>query len=257
MKSENKLEMSLNKSVIERLKCISPKNELLAHGYIRLNALMDIPSAIIQICMAFLLCFDEWDINCKGKHLEISGINNEIVECTNPDQNLGANYQTVLGKLCVSSGKHHWRFKIIKIDLSTEVYGRIIIGVIKVKTLNDENLKKLVETYFSALDNTYGFIANFKDALSYRINPKMGGSVLGDYGICCKQMGDIIDMYLDIDNQLMSFAVNEKNYGYVYHGYKDLNHKIEKVEYKMGLSSSRKDIAIELVSYEEIDEIPH
>ena len=60
--------------VIETLKKIRKDDELMISGYIRINSLIDIPYAIIQICIAFLLYIDEWDSKYKGKYLKISGI---------------------------------------------------------------------------------------------------------------------------------------------------------------------------------------
>ena len=66
-------------------------------------------------------------------------------------------------------------------------------------------------------------------------------------------------MYLDLDNQTLSFVINHVNYGYVYkgHKYNDTEYKIDKTEYKVGVTLSREGIAIEMVTYQQIDQIPN
>ena len=62
--------MSLNGSIIDRVKEVNAQDELLASGFVRSYSLMEVPFEIIQICIAFLLCIDEWDTNNKSKHLK-------------------------------------------------------------------------------------------------------------------------------------------------------------------------------------------
>ena len=249
--------------LIEKAEGASFRDTILVSGFARSNALMEVPLAIIQICIAFFLCVDEWDVNNKGKHLKISGINNEIVECTNPESKAGKNYQTVLGKLRVDTGKHHWKFKLCKVDLSKKAYWRIVIGIIKINEFNDDELNSLFETYLNFLGNAYGIIANAWGN-SWRLHPEHPGNQLGfgSYGPCVGVAGDIIDMYLDLDNHALSFEINNENYGYVYNGYTaedesdGKQYKIDKAEYKIGMSLSREGIAMELLLYEQMDEIP-
>ena len=119
--------MSLPVGAADRIKQIRCRDELLACGYVKSNALVDIPFAIIQICIAFFMCIEEWDINTKGQWLEITGDYNQICKCTNPDDEPGENYQTILGTLSLSTGKHHWRFKITNMDLTKKVYVRFLV----------------------------------------------------------------------------------------------------------------------------------
>ena len=138
--------MSLPVEAVERIKKVQERDELLAFGFVRSHALTQIPLEIIQICIAFFLCIDEWDITTKGKWLELSGKYNQICKCMNPDDDPGDNYQTILGTLSVSSGKHHWKFKLINTDLKKEAYVRICLGIIKINKMSLEDLDVLKDT---------------------------------------------------------------------------------------------------------------
>ena len=245
--------MSLSAKMIERIKKGGPKDELLISGYVRTNSLMSIPYALIQICIAYFLCIEEWDVKNKGKHLKISGIYDQICECTNPEQTTWMNYQSVLGTLRVDSGKHHWKFKITKLDHVVDAYWRIIIGVIKIDRFSQEDVKKVLESYLGDCCKMYGFVPNRRNNDSCSIDPYSGDSPLKAYTDCCKDVGDIIDMYLDIDNQRLCFVLKGKNHGDVY---KENGIKIDKTAYKMGMTLSCIGTAVELVSYDQIEEIP-
>ena len=60
----------LSAAVVESLKRVHIRDELLGCPYVRINSSIDVPFGIIQICtgIAFFLCLDEWDINSKGLH---------------------------------------------------------------------------------------------------------------------------------------------------------------------------------------------
>ena len=246
--------MSLSTKLLQRLKRVNEKEELLTCGYIRYISMACIPYEIIQICIAFFMSVDEWDIKNKGKYLEISGIHNQIVECTNPDRYPGTNYQTVLGTLTVESGKHHWKFKITKIDLDKEAYWRIAIGIVKINAMNESDLRNVFESYLSAARNVYGVVVNNGDRTSWRISPDRAGGALGLFvqNVCCKNVGDTFDVWLDIDNKRLCVGMKGNNYGDVY----DDTIKIEKTKYKIGMSLSRMGTAVELVCYEQIDQLP-
>ena len=255
--------MSLSVEIVERLKKVRQKDEYLVSGFIKYNSLIDIPLEIIQICIIFFMCMDAWDTKNKSKWMEISGINDQICECTNPDDNPGNNYQTVLGILSVNSGKHHWKFKITNIDFSKRAYARISFGIVKTNKFNDKQLTNLVNGHMAQFEDKSFVIIVSKsneDQESVIMDPHSCGSALAAYGECCNKVGDVIDMYLDLDKDeypTLCFAMNGKNYGDIFRS-KDYDHgiQIEKTDYKMGMSLSRIGTAVELLSYQQIDTIP-
>ena len=244
--------MSLSAEVIERLKYAANETKLLTFGYIRSNSVLDVPLGIIQLCLAFLLNVDQWDCNNKGTHLKMSGVLNQIVENTNPLEEKSENYQSILGTLTLDSGKHHWKFRIAKIDLSKPSYARLAIGVIRINKLTKTQLNEIVETYMTKYGNVYAVILNNEDKEATVTDPDEGYD-LGNYGVCCKDVGDIIDMYLDLDNYKMSYSINGKNYGDPFEPH---SCEIAKDEYKMVMTLGQMGIAVELVSYQQVNEIP-
>ena len=95
----------------------------------------------LMICIAFFMCIDEWDVNNKGKWFEISGHYNQICECTNPKENPAESYQTIFGTLSVSTGKHHWKFKIANMDLTKRAYVRFHFGIVMMNKCHIQNSK--------------------------------------------------------------------------------------------------------------------
>ena len=128
------------------------RNELLATGYARSHAIKDIPLEIIQICMAFFVCIDQWDMENNSKWFTFSGPFNQICTCTNPDPDRADNYQTVLGSLSVSSGKHHWRFKLTSIDLNKPPNVRIMFGIVMINEIAEHIMAtQIKQGYLSCL----------------------------------------------------------------------------------------------------------
>ena len=237
--------MSLTTEVIERLKGARINVQLLIAGFVRLNSVGIVPFAIIQICIAYFMCLEEWDINHKGKFMEVSGIQNQLCECMDPETDPGSNYNSVLGIVKVNSGKHHWKFKITKLD-KIKAYWRIVIGVIKINKLNTKELNDMLN--MCRYRDAYGLVINSDNRCSWRVTPD-GDYVDTPYSEYCKDVGDVIDMYLDLDNWTLSYGMKGVKYENIYE-------KIDKAEYKMIMTLSRIGTAVELVSYQQIDKIP-
>ena len=222
------------------------KDELLISGYVRSNSQSFVPFAIIQICMVYFICIEEWDIKNKGKHMEISGESNEKCEITHAVK--GSRYQSVLGITKVDKGKHHWKFKIMKFASNMGSW-RIVIGITKIDKLDDEKLKKLFDSYISCNHASYGLVVNCGNTRSFLVSKTSAGYPGKDYGKVCNKDGDVIDMYLDLDNMILRFGINGLVYGNAYD-------KIEKTAYKMVMTLNQAGTVIELISYQEIDNMP-
>ena len=243
--------MSLKAAFLDRLKRVNKDVDLLISGYVRLNTQSIVPYGIVQIVIVYFMVIEEWDIKNKGKFMEVSGINNQICECTNPEEKPGSNYNSVLGIMQVNSGKHHWKFKITKLD-EMKAFWRIVIGIIMINKVDDNQLKNILKADLSKHGKAYGAVVNYENKDSYKTKPMFFHAwdyEVTEYGECCKNVGDVIDMYLDLDNYTLSYAIKGVNYG---NAFED----IDKTEYKMILTLSRIGTAVELVLYEEIDEIP-
>lgn len=246
--------MSLKADFLNRLKRVNDRVDLLINGYVRLNTVSIVPYGIVQICILYFMLIEEWDVNNKGTFMKISGLNNQICECTNPEQDPGHNYNSVLGTVQVTSGKHHWKFKISKLD-KIKAYWRIVVGIIKINEVNDEELGQILNQALSKHAKAYGAVVNYDNNSSFKTKPlKKHNSIHQEYevkryGQCCENVGDVIDMYLDLDNFTLSYTIKGVNYGNAFDN-------IDKAKYKMIMTLSRIGTAVELVSYQEIDEIP-
>ena len=250
--------MSLDSAEIERLKKAKQTDILLVFGYIRNNSTLDIPFGIIQICLLYYLYVECWDVKMKGNGFKISGKNHEVCECMNHEEEHRKCCQAILGILSVNTGKHHWKFKISKIDLSKPTYTRIAIGIIKMDGLNEQELSGGIgyDKLHLVFDRFYGFaVCTNRDSSSELMNPNLPGTFAGHTkDICCNEVGDIIDMYLDLDNQQLHFGLKGQMFNDVYG--KDPSIIIEQTDYKMGMIMARSGTAIQLISYQPIDAIP-
>lgn len=234
------------------------KKELLAHGYIRLYVTISIPIEIIQIIVNDILNVEQWDIKHKGQYIKLSGEYNEIIECTHPHPTAHMTYQTILGSLSVDSGKHHWKFRIKNlVDINSYSY-RITVGMIKIDELNQDDgwEKALLSGCIASFEGAYGVVINKSNGGSSILHP-YSPSALIRLEVCCDLIQDIFDMYLDLDNLKFGFSIAGIYHRDAYYNYgRDEGIKIEKGKYKMAVSLSCKGTALELVSYEEIDQMP-
>ena len=245
--------MSLKADFLNRLKRVNGRDDLLITGYVRLHAVSIVPYEIVQICILYFMLIEGWDVKNKGKFMEISGQNKQICECTNPEKNAGHNYNSILGTVQVNSGKHHWKFKITKLD-KMDAWWRITIGVIKINEVDDKQLDDILNNTLVKHSKAYGAVINFNNNAAFKTGPPKEpvpykDSEQSNYGKCCRKVGDVIDMYLDLDNLTLSYTIKGVNYGNAYND-------IDKAEYKMIMTLSRIGTAVELVSYQEIHEIP-
>ena len=127
-------------------------------------------------------------------------------------------------KSVISSGVHHWKFKLTRVQTDTEAF---VIGIHK------NNVPPPTNTYFTKNENGYGYVCCK--------GRKTDGEALADgekYGIECKT-GDIVDMHCNLDNLTLSYSVNGQNQGIAY--------KIEKAEYKAAVNLYYKGNSVMLV----------
>lgn len=242
-------------------------DELLINGYIRLYALLIfIPIDIREILISYILKIDEWDIRNKGKYIKVSGKYNQIVECTNPQ----SGYQTILGCLPINSGKHNWKFKVIQLDFGQEFAYRITVGVVKIDGLdqnNEEWKNKLFEGCIAEFNGAYGVAVYIENNVydSCVLHPYNEMALKPMMGRCCDSVGDVFDIYVDLDNGQFAWSINGIYYGDVYGDYvkrgfwngKEWTNVMEKGVYKMAMSLSCRGTAIQLMSYQELDTMPY
>ena len=154
----------------------------------------NIPELINKICLIFYYDNDEWD-----KKYISSGMKLVNKNCLVQTQ---INYKSSFGKRIIKSGKKNWKFRIEKCQY--ESWG-ILIGIWKIESEKEPP----TETYFTHRGDNAAYAFNVDYA---KLVNKRGSGHGRDYGIKCKD-GDIIDMYLDMNNLTLSFAINNKHYG--------------------------------------------
>ena len=164
-----------------------PKDKKLVNGYIRSNyKLKNIPTAIIQLFIAYYVILEKWNTEIKGECVVID--NEDSVFTTKK-----ALYQTAFGTADIIKGKHHWKIKIEKLvkTQSWSAWWRFMIGIIDKNVMNG-----VINRYFTH-SKGYAFIAS-----AYSNTPFIAtnSSSIGKYGKEIKT-NDIIDMYVDMDKK--------------------------------------------------------
>lgn len=247
--------MSTEINRFDRLKQVNTKDELTVAGYIRKQSSINIPYEIIQLCILFFVHFEKWSKIYHGNGIQIS---DSIARRVFNETHL----ESALGELVIKSGGiHHWRFKLLKIN-GTKANWKIAIGVVQVKGTNEISLKRHTQSYLTkkqyTFDNTdiksYVYVVCRKNRCSSNGVPfnktKMplydrDDDYLHKYG----KENDIVDMYLDLKDKTISYAINDEYLGI---GDRD----VMDTEYRMGVSISGTGTEIELLSYHELHEMP-
>eukprot|EP01084_Bolivina_argentea_P260602 440142_1 len=170
------------------MKFFAEEINCLVYGYTREYLQID----LVGICFHYY--FDqnnlhEWDSKFIASCFQIDN------HCLKPLIRGGA---TALLKQIVDSGSHHWRFKIKQLRPENCAWS-LIFGIVNFKQIETLDVK---DNAF-LLPDTYGYVANLGIILAGNSTPNV---------MRCKT-GDIVDMYLDIENHKLKYYVNGNKLG--------------------------------------------
>jgi len=128
---------------------------------------------------------------------------------------------------------HHWTFKLEHGPRKDHYF---LIGIWKTKS----DKRPVVDAYFTnKADNGYAY-----DIEHGRFtNPSVPGGGGPKYAVRCKQ-DDVIEMYLDFETLMLSFAVNGTYYSN--------GQRIERTEYKVAITMHGVDDKLRLLSYDNV-----
>eukprot|EP01084_Bolivina_argentea_P009183 17175_1 len=177
------------KTDCEKMVCLKPQN---------INDMTDVALCVEWMREAFeqygeklkWLSMDKWDVNYKCNGIKINRVGDTIKS--------GKGYQSIFGeRICITPYKYHWKLKQIA-DNGQDFY----VGV-------ERKGKEIVNNYFCKSETGYGFSGYYAQLYS---NDKWGQK----YGVKCTNKGDIIDVYLDMEKNELSYGINDKDYGKAY-----------------------------------------
>ena len=224
---------------------------LIVSGFIRTKCNLLIPRELVELCILYYILKEKLKINCDTsyhKQNKISGANEDIF-INHYDKSVW----NLTGNITLKSGKHHWRFQILKTENTCYGDHDIQIGIQKIQ---DNEIKN---AHFFDFNISYHatFIFNTKSSFyhkdkAYKCVVTIDWELYKEYGKKV-ETGDIIDMYLDLDGTnkdnkgILSFAVNDIQKGIARDDI-DCN-----VEYKMGMHLSAD---IQLLLYERVGMLP-
>ena len=184
----------------ERLK-FSERLELIAFGFVRRQKLAIFPDALIRVILSFYNPTDKWDKACMGNLMVLDESNNSMTHSSSKTGHHSAFLENI-----IDSGMFHWRFKLLAEGGDN---WNTLIGIWKVYDSSKEisERKPPISTWFPSDGNSYTFWAQ-----QGKIGATSGYPRDGKYGIECKK-DDIIEMYLNMNEGILGFIINDNDYG--------------------------------------------
>lgn len=197
------------KKISQQTKCIvdsfiNEQHKLLSKKH---SLFHNIPSRINFLCSCYSSETDSWDINCIDEYFEIDGIFMKTRDNhTDIDDRWKFHDIDIFLSHIVKFGIYSWKFKIHQIPRYCD------IGIWKINFDDKPNI-------------SYSFDATRK-ALVDPTNVDQILDCKSELGVC--QKGDIITMTLNLNNNTLTFMINDKDYGLVHQN-------IEHTEYKAAI----------------------
>merc|ERR1712228_551094 len=173
------------------------------YGYIRQMTNDDIPNDIIHLCILFYAALDRFD----RQHISSKLTLNEYDQSVKRNQAGGS--ANIYFENIVESGRHEWKFKIVRCQNHS---GGYMIGLWKVQP----NVAPPLDNFF-AMGKEKGYGYSISDGKKSRL---FDGCSAEQYGKRCND-GDIVEMIVDFDSLSLSFKVNGKDQGKSHDLYKD------------------------------------
>lgn len=182
----------------------------------------------MKLCLLFYLIPCEWDEDLHGVRMEIVDEEN----CVKMNQN-GWGSAHLTGTY--NEGIHHWTFKV---EHGPQYGHYCLIGIWKTKSAK----KATLYPYFT--DKKYnGYAYDIQYNTGRLTTPGSPGSTGPKYAVKCKK-GDTIEMYLDFNTLMLTYAVN----GIYYPN----GQRIEETEYKAAITMHGKDDKLRLLAYDNV-----
>jgi len=185
-----------------------------------------IPEGLHKLCQSFYSLIIKWDESSKWH-----SSNMQVVD---------SGHSIKMNKTCwgsaflteqYSEGVHHWRFKLQSLDCRRRYY--VLFGIWKA-----DSGPPILDSFFTDKKEN-GYAMNVIDGtLTVPHMPGCGGVKYATY---CKT-GDIIDMYLDFEALMLTFAINGKYY--------EKGQKVEGTAYKAAVTMYWEQDTIRLVSHD-------
>lgn len=190
------------------------------------NADGPVPDGLSKMCQSFYSVIIKWDESSKwhngNMHLIDSG------NCISMKQTgWGSAFLTE----AYSEGLHHWRFKLKSLDSRRRYY--VLFGIWK-----SETGPPILDSFFTDKKDN-GYAMNVIDGTL--TVPRMPGCGGIKYATYCKT-GDVIDMYLDFEELLLTFAINGKYYA--------KGQRVEGTTYKAAVTMYWEQDTIRFVSHD-------
>ena len=217
---------------LESAKKADQKSNHLIFGFVReaqqllpVETYYNIPELISHICLVYYFLMDFFDPNLMHPSIEYADKDNK--HCViKKVMKWGSAYLSNV----VSSGKHHWKFKI-------EGKGAPEIGIAA-----DEDAQIVLDNmWFTQGGKGYSYITSHANLTDDNGDQDYGTA----YGRECKA-GDVIDMFVDFEANTIRYHVNGKDYGIAFKNIKPGKYRAATA---MGTTIGNK---LRLLEYEQI-----
>lgn len=185
-----------------------------------------VPPTLQKLCQSFYSVISQWD-ESSNWHSEKM----QVVDSGNSIKMKRTGWGSAFLTEQYSEGFHHWRFKLQSLDCRRRYY--VLFGIWKA-----ESGPPILDSFFTDKKEN-GYAMNVIDGTL--TVPRMPGCGGVKYATYCKT-GDIIDMYLDFDELMLTFAINGKYY--------ENGQEVEDTAYKAAVTMYWEQDTIRLVSHD-------
>jgi len=185
-----------------------------------------LPAGLNKLCQSFYSVIIKWDESSKWYN-----DNMHLIDSGNCISMKSTGWGSAFLTEEYSEGLHHWRFKLQSLDARRRYY--VLFGIWK-----SESGSPILDSFFTDQKDN-GYAMNVIDGTL--TVPRMPGCGGIKYATYCKT-GDVIDMYLDFDECLLTFAINGKYY--------PKGQKVEDTTYKAAVTMYWQKDTIRFVSHD-------
>jgi len=185
-----------------------------------------LPEGLNKLCQSFYSVIIKWDESSKWYN-----DNMHLVDSGNCISMKSTGWGSAFLTEEYSEGLHHWKFKLQSLDARRRYY--VLFGIWK-----SESGSAILDSFFTDQKDN-GYAMNVIDGTL--TVPRMPGCGGIKYATYCKT-GDVIDMYLDFDELLLTFAINGKYY--------PKGQKVEDTTYKAAVTMYWQKDTIRFISHD-------
>jgi len=185
-------------------------------------------SALSRVCQSFYAVIIRWEDSPKWHSSNMA-----VVDSGRSVAKKSTGWGSAFLTETVREGLHHWRFKLQSLDSRRRYY--VLFGIWKT-----QSGPPILDSFFTDRKHN-GYALNVIDGTL--TDPRLPGCGGIKYAAYCKA-GDTVDMFLDLERLLLTFAINGKHY--------EKGQRVEEAEYKAAVTMYWEHDTIRFVAHDNL-----